>query len=355
MYIIIAIIAFGLLIAVHELGHFTSAKLLGVRVNEFAIGMGPKLLKKQGKETLYTLRALPFGGFCAMGEDDEPEDERSFPVQKHWKRVVILASGAIANLIAAFIIVVIVVFVTIGVSDYLAGTMITGFFDGFPLEGANGLMAGDTVVAINGEKLYYVDDFALFMGLYGDAPVDMKVRRNGELITINDLPLEKREYITESGSTWKYGLYFNSIKNTFGEKLKYSCYLTANYVRIVRISLIQLFSGKVSVREMSGPVGIVDVMNDIGRSSASIGIAIVNIASTTALIGANLAVMNLLPIPALDGGRILFLLINWVIEKVTRRRVNPKYEGYIHTTAMVLLLGFMVFILINDVVKIVSG
>ena len=351
MYIIIAIIAFGLLIAVHELGHFTSAKLLGVRVNEFAIGMGPKLLKKQGKETLYTLRALPFGGFCAMGEDDEPEDERSFPLQKHWKRVVILASGAIANLIAAFIIVVIL---TMGASGF-AGTTINGFLDGFPLEGENGLMVGDTMVAINGERLYYVDDFTLFMQLYGDAPVDMKVRRNGELITINDLPLERREYVTASGSRMLYGFTPNSIESTFGEKLKYSCYLTANYVRIVRISLIQLFSGKVSVREMSGPVGIVNVMNDIGRSSESIGIAIANIANTTALIGANLAVMNLLPIPALDGGRILFLFINWVIEKVTRRRVNPKYEGYIHTTAMVLLLGFMVFILINDVVKIVSA
>jgi len=351
MYIIIAIIAFGLLIAVHELGHFTSAKLLGVRVNEFAIGMGPKLLKKQGKETLYTLRALPFGGFCAMGEDDEPEDERSFPVQKPWKRVVILASGAVANLIAAFIIVVILSMSATG----FAGTTINGFLDGFPLEGTNGLMAGDTVVAINGEKLYYVDDFALFMGLYGDTPVDMKVRRNGELITISDFPLEKREYTTASGSEWKYGLRFNIIEGTFGAKLKYSCYLTANYVRIVRISLIQLFSGKVSVREMSGPVGIVNVMNDIGRDSESIGIAIANIADTTALIGANLAVMNMLPIPALDGGRILFVLINWVIEKVTRRRVNPKYEGSIHTVTMVLLLGFMVFILINDVVKIING
>ena len=351
MYIIIAIIAFGLLIAVHELGHFTSAKLLGVRVNEFAIGMGPKLLKKQGKETLYTLRALPFGGFCAMGEDDEAEDERSFPIQKHWKKIVILASGGIANLIAAFIIVTVL---SMGMSSF-GGTTVTGLFDGFPLEGENGLMTGDRIVSINGERLYYADDLFLFMELYGDAPVDIKLKRDGKLITLDDLQLEKREYITESGSEWKYGLYLNKIENTLGEKLKYSCYLTANYVRIVRISLIQLFSGKVSVTEMSGPVGIVNVMNDIGRSSVSVGAAIASIANTTALIGANLAVMNLLPIPALDGGRILFVIINWAVEKLTRRRINPKYEGYIHTVTMVLLLGFMVFVLVNDVVKIVSG
>ena len=351
MYIIVAIIAFGLLIAVHELGHFSAAKLLGVRVNEFAIGMGPKLLKKQGKETLYTLRLLPFGGFCAMGEDDEAEDERSFTAQKRWRRVVILAAGGIFNLIAAFIIVVIL---TMGAKGFV-GTTITGFLDGFPLEGENGLMTGDQMISINGERLYYLEDFSLFMELNGDGPVDLKVRRDGMVITLNSLPLERHEYETESGTRLLYGITPNTIKATFWEKLKYSCYSTANFVRIVRVSLVQLISGSVSIQDVSGPVGIVDVMNDMGKSAASTGEAIGNIAYTTALIAANLAVMNLLPIPALDGGRILFVVINWIVEKLSRRRVNPKYEGYIHSATMFLLLGFMVFVLVNDVVKIVSG
>ncbi|MDR0490961.1 MAG: site-2 protease family protein, partial [Oscillospiraceae bacterium] len=152
MYIIVGIIAFGILIAVHELGHFTVAKLLGVRVNEFAIGMGPKLLKRQGKETLYSLRVLPLGGFCALeGENGNSEDTRSFTSQKRWRRVIILAAGGIANMLAGFIIVLILVS---GMSNGLGKTTITELVDGFPNGGEQGLMVGDTILSINGERLY---------------------------------------------------------------------------------------------------------------------------------------------------------------------------------------------------------
>ena len=162
MYIVLAIVAFGILIAVHELGHFTAAKLLGVRVNEFAIGMGPKIIKKQGKETLYSLRALPLGGFCAMGEDDgESDDPRAFTAQKRWRRAIILVAGSAANIITAFIIIVILM---IG-SEAFMGTTITDLFDDFPNKGEHGLMVGDTIVSVNGERLYYRGDFEMFMGL----------------------------------------------------------------------------------------------------------------------------------------------------------------------------------------------
>ena len=352
MYIVFAIIAFGILIAVHEVGHFTAAKLLGVKVNEFAIGMGPKLLKRQGKETLYTLRALPIGGFCAMeGENESSEDARSFTAQKRWKRVIILAAGGIANMIVCFIIIVVIVS---GYKSFI-GTTLTDFVDGFPNRGENGLMVGDTLISINGERLYCRDDVILFLELSKSGLVDLVIKRDGETITLNKFPLEKREYIIDGKPDIRYGFSLNVIEATALGKLKYSCYMTMNYVRLIRVSLAQLFSGAAGVRDLSGPVGIVDAMNTVGRESPTIGAAIGGIVSLMAFIGVNLAVVNLLPIPAMDGGRILFLFITWVIEKVIRRRLDPKYEGYIHTTALVLLMGLMVFILVNDVVKIVNG
>ena len=352
MYIVFAIIAFGVLIAVHEVGHFTAAKLLGVKVNEFAIGMGPKLLKKQGKETLYTLRALPIGGFCAMeGENESSEDARSFTAQKRWRRVIILAAGGIANLVVCFIIIVIMV----SGSKSFVGTTLTGLFEGFPNEGENGLMVGDKLVSINGERLYYFEDVNLFLELSKSGYFDLVIRRGGETITLDKFPLEKREYIIDGKPELKYGLIFDLIEATAMGKLKYSCYTTINYIRLIRVSLAQLFSGAAGVRDLSGPVGIVDAMNTAGRASPNFGAAIWSIVGLMAFIGVNLAVVNLLPIPAMDGGRILFLFITWVIEKVIRRRLDPKYEGYIHTTALVLLMGLMVFILVNDVVKIVRS
>ena len=352
MYIVLAILAFGILIAVHELGHFSAAKLLGVKVNEFAIGMGPKLLKKQGKETLYTLRLLPFGGYCAMeGENESSDDTRSFTAQKGWRRIVILAAGGIANLVACFIIIIIIV----SRMNVFVSTTITELADGFPNEGEHGLMVGDTLVSLNGERLYYVDDFSVFIQLARSGQVDLVIRRDGETLTLRRFPLERREYMTNGQMQLRYGLSFSIIEANAWEKLKYSCYMTMNYIRLIRVSIAQLISGAAGMRDLSGPVGIVDAMNSIGQSSPSFAAALGNIASFMAFIGVNLAVVNLLPIPAMDGGRILFIFITWVIERIIRRRLDPKYEGYIHTTALVLLMGLMVFILVNDVVKIING
>ena len=352
MYIIVAIIAFGILIAVHEAGHFSAAKLLEVRVNEFAIGMGPKLIKKQGRETLYSLRVLPLGGFCALeGENGDSDDARSFNMQKRWKRVIILAAGSVANMLLGFIIVIILVSGT----KSFTGTTITEFAQGFPNEGASGLMLGDTLVSINGERLYYANDFLLFMQIYDSGKIDLVIKRGGEAIKLIDFPMMRREYTKDGKTDLRFGITLNSIEGNAWERLKYSCYSAYNYIRLVRVSLAQLIRGGVGVGELSGPVGIISAMNDVGRSSSTAFEAIASIASFTAIIGINIAIMNLLPIPALDGGRILFIFITWFIEKVIRRRVDPKYEGYIHSATMVLLMGLMIFILINDVVKIVSG
>ncbi|MCL2409749.1 MAG: site-2 protease family protein [Oscillospiraceae bacterium] len=352
MFIAIAIIAFGILIAVHELGHFTAAKLLGVRVNEFAIGMGPKILKKQGKETLYTLRLLPFGGFCAMEEDEEAVDDRSFTAQKRWRRVIILLAGGVANFIAAFIIIVIL----FAGAQGFGGTTITALDDGFPNAGEHGLMVGDTIVSINGERLFYIDDFQMFMNLAenrGDRAVDLVILRDGERIALDRFPLERREFINEAGEpVMRFGITFNSIEGTAWQRLRYSGYTAINYVRIIRVSISEMIGGAFGVRDMHGAVGIIGEMGNIGQAAPTVRAGVGNVAYMTAFIGVNLAVMNLLPIPALDGGRILFLFISWLIEKITRRKLDPKYEGYIHAAAMVLLMGLMVFTLVNDVLRI---
>lgn len=355
MYIVLAIIAFSLLIAVHELGHFTAAKLMKVRVNEFAIGMGPKLLKKQGKETLYSLRAFPFGGFCTMeGQDEDSPDPRAFTSQKRWRRVIILFAGSFANFIFAYILILIL---TAGATGFVS-TTITNLADGFPNAGEQGLMAGDTIISLNGERLYYSDDFLMFMGLAesrGDKNADIVIIRNGEKIEYKAFPLEQRDY-TENGVTrFRYGITFGVVESSVWENIKFATYRTTNFVRLVRVSIAQLFSGAAGVRDLSGPVGIVGAINSIGQSSRTFIDALENIIFFTAFIGVNLAVMNMLPIPALDGGRILFIAISWAVEKIIRRKLNPKYEGYIHTGAMVLLLGFMVFIMVNDVVKLIYG
>ncbi|MCL2227780.1 MAG: site-2 protease family protein [Oscillospiraceae bacterium] len=351
MFIILAILAFGLLIAIHELGHFFSAKLLGVRVIEFAIGMGPKLIGFQGKETLYTLRLLPLGGFCTMdGQDESMEDPRAFTSQRRWRRIVILLAGSAANIIAAFIIIAIL---TAGSAGFI-GTTLTGIADGFPNEGEDGLMVGDTIVSINGERLFYAQDFSTFMQFAGGREVNLVILRDGERLTLNNFPLERREFVIDGEVEYRFGLTFNFIEATAGQQLRHSVYTTFNFARLIRVTLAQLFAGEVGLPDIAGPVGIVDAMSGIAQESPTMGAAIGNIAFFTAFIGVNLAVMNLLPIPALDGGRILFIIISWLIEKVIRRQLDPKYEGYIHSGAMVLLFGLMILVLVNDVVRLIG-
>ena len=371
MFIVLAILAFGLIIAIHELGHYISARLLNVKVNEFAIGMGPKLLKKQGKETLYTLRAIPFGGFCAMeGEDEEGEDPdpRSFLSQKRWRRIVILASGSVANLLSALIIILVL---TAGAEGF-RGTTISNI-DGFPTHGNHTLMEGDTVVSINGERLYYANDFFLFMQMstlnrnytttIQDGEVvrlvhmDFVIERDGQIITMNNFPMTLREVEINGEKVLRYGIsaHFEIIDATITEKLKASFYQVFNYMRMIRLSLAMMFSGAASLGDISGPVGIVSAMNTVGQQAPTIGIAIIDIISFTAFIGVNVAVINLLPIPAMDGGRILFVFLTWAIEKITRKHLDPKYEGYINTGALFMLIGLMVLILYNDVMRLVGG
>ncbi len=349
VYILVAILIFGILIAVHELGHFLAAKACGVTVNEFSIGMGPALWKKQKGDTLYALRAIPCGGFCAMeGEDEDSDDPHALNHQGFWPRLLIFAAGAFMNFVAGFVILL----VLYSNAQAFYDPTITAFADGCPLQSESGLQVGDTLLSIDGERVYMYSDVGLLLGLNHDGTFDLVVRRNGEKVTLRDFPMEKASYIDQNGSAYTgYGLLFGVKEATVGDRIANSWNNTLDFVRLVRLSLKMLVTGEAGLRDLSGPVGIVSTMTEVGEASESFGAAVENIAYLAALITVNLAVMNLLPLPALDGGKILFLVVNAISMALIKKQIPAKYENYIHFAGLVLLLALIALVTFSDVRK----
>ena len=348
-YILVAILIFGILIAVHELGHFLAAKACGVTVNEFSIGMGPALWKKQKGDTLYALRAIPCGGFCAMeGEDEDSDDPHALNHQGFWPRLLIFAAGAFMNFVAGFVILL----VLYSNAQAFYDPTITAFADGCPLQSESGLQVGDTLLSIDGERVYMYSDVGLLLGLNHDGTFDLVVRRNGEKVTLRDFPMEKASYTDQNGSAYTgYGLLFGVKEATVGDRIANSWNNTLDFVRLVRLSLKMLVTGEAGLRDLSGPVGIVSTMTEVGEASESFGAAVENIAYLAALITVNLAVMNLLPLPALDGGKILFLVVNAISMALIKKQIPAKYENYIHFAGLVLLLALIALVTFSDVRK----
>lgn len=348
MYILLAIIMFGVLIAVHELGHFIAAKLSGVRVNEFAIGMGPAIIKKQKGETLYSWRILPIGGYCAMeAEDEESDDPGAFTNQPVWKRLIILVAGSFMNFIFGLLLIVLMY----ADADAFVAPTIDSFMEGCPYESADAFLPGDEFYSINGQRVFLSSDISDFMDR--DGSYDVVVIRDGEKVKLDNLKLVRQEYEGYEGK--KFGFLFGSEECTPGTLIKYSWNTAMEFSRWVKLGLSQLISGEVSMDDMAGPVGIVDMMNDVGQQSETTKIAIENMLYFGAFIAINLAIMNMLPIPALDGGRVFLLIATIIIEAITRRKLDPKYEGYIHFVGMILLLGLMALIMYNDIARIITG
>ena len=350
IYILAAILMFGFLIAVHELGHFLAARLCGVRVNEFSIGMGPAIWKKQKGETLYAWRAFPVGGYCAMeGEEEDSDDPAALNNQGFWQKLLIYAAGAAMNFLAGLLIIFVLY---AGMNGFYTTSTISGFAEGCPLESENGLQVGDTLLSIDGEKIYIYNDVPMLLSQNKSGVFDLVVRRDGEKLRLTDFPMERAEYPSTDGSTYTgYGLYFGAEEATFGKKLGYSWNNALDFVRLVRMSLQMLLRGDAGMQDLSGPVGIVSTMTEVGEQSATVRDAVDNIAYLAALIAVNLAVMNLLPLPALDGGKIFFLVLNALCMLVIHKQIPTKYENYIHFAGLVLLLGMMVVITFNDVWK----
>ncbi|MCL2343491.1 MAG: site-2 protease family protein [Firmicutes bacterium] len=362
MYIVIGILFFGILITIHELGHFTAAKLGGVRVFEFAIGMGPKLLKKQGKETLYTWRLLPIGGFCNMGEDAASEDPRAFVNQRAWKRTIILAAGSIMNFLLGLLIILFLFSLPQAQQNGFPVPKITGLADGFPYEGEHGLQVGDIFYKIDGERIYTYNDVSLFLSRGGDSHT-IVLLRDGQRVTLADFTMQKTIPGTDTDGkpVMLYGFTFEAREHGFGATLKFSWYQALSFVRMVRLGLSDLLTGRAGLNDMAGLPGILNLFNDTGNQAQqqdpnhSAGAGLQAVFYFGAFIAINLAVMNMLPIPALDGGRIVFLWITWVIEKITKRKLDPKYEGYIHGAVFVLLLGLIAYVTLHDVWRLIWG
>lgn len=353
MYLVIAILMFSFLIFIHEFGHFITAKLFGVKVNEFSIFMGPRLLHWGKGETEYSLRLLPIGGFCAMeGEDGSSDDPRSFTAKAPWKRCIILAAGAFMNFLTGFLILVVLYASATGFRTL----EITGFVEGCPLEGENGLQVGDVLEEVDGDNLYIFSDFQMLTERAGEGPMDLTVRRNGETIVLEDVDMTKRDYVVDGETQHIYGLVLGGVEEkTIGSLLKNAWYTSIDFARMVKMGLLDLISGRAGMEDMSGPVGIVDTIQETGQSAETTSEGVMNVVYFGAFIAINLAFMNMLPIPALDGGHIFLLLVTWLIETVTRRKIDPKYEAYIHAAGLVVLLGFMVLVTFNDVVKLITG
>ena len=345
LYAILAVLIFGLLIFVHEFGHFAVAKLCGVRVLEFSLGMGPALFKKQGRETLYSLRALPLGGYCAMmAEDEASDDERAFTNQAPWKRALILAAGAFMNFLLGLVIVLILYS-----GEYaFRSSEIVDFMPGCPYERADGLQKGDRFYKIDGRRIYMQADVSDFLD-QGDGVYDLVVLRDGKKLRLDGFALERLLY--EGQSQKMYGFYFGYDLASPGVVLRNAWNTTMEFSRWIVMGLRELIHGQVGVEELSGPVAIVDIMAETGEKARSVGDAFYDIFYFAAFIAVNLAMMNLLPLPALDGGRIFLLLVTCLIEGVTRKKLNPKYEGYIHAAGMVLLLALMAFIMLHDIMR----
>ena len=349
MSVIFAILLFSVLIFVHELGHFTAAKLSGVQVNEFSMFMGPAIWKKQEGETLYAIRCIPIGGYCAMeGEDGGSDNPRSFGKAAWWKRLIILAAGAAMNFLIG---VVLMVIVCLPIKQTVV-PVIASFEDYATVNGENGLQAGDRIVEVDGEKLYSYSDFSMILSLNPGDVHDITVRRNGEKVVLKDFLLEKHEVTLENGSTGlRYGMNFTLSTPNFWEKLGMAWNQSLDTVRMVRLSLQMLLGGKVGIKDMSGPVGIVSEMSKVAAASDSKVTALLNMLYFGGFIAINLAVMNLLPIPALDGGRIFLLLVDAVGMLLFRKKVPEKYQAAVNTAGFVVLMGFMLIVTVFDVFR----
>lgn len=347
MSILFAILLFSFLIFIHEFGHFMAAKLSGVQVNEFSIFMGPALFHWGKGETTYSLRLIPLGGYCAMeGENEDTDNPRSFLKAAWWKRLIILLAGSGMNFITGILLMCIVfapaqIFVTPEIASFDAGCT---------LEREDGLQVGDRFLKVDGENVYVYSDVSTLLSLNPGDVHDLVVERNGEKVVLNDFSMEKREFPDGTGgTTLRYGFSFDTTEATFGETLRYAWNSTRNTVRSVRLSLQMLITGQAGLKDMSGPVGIVQIMSETAEASSTMLDAVLNLLYFGGFIAINLSIMNLLPIPALDGGRVVGLLLTTGVEAVTKKKINGKYEAYIHGIGMVLLLILMAVILFKDI------
>lgn len=335
---ILAILLFCIMIFPHELGHFIAARRVGVKVNEFAFGMGPAIWKKQGPETLYSIRLFPVGGFCAMeGEDEESNEPRAFGNKKPWQKIVVLAAGSFMNIICAIVIMSLV----IGIMGFTT-TVVGQVTEDLPAKAA-GILEGDKLLKIDDTEIEQWTDVSKALQASGGEEVVVTLERDKQVETVSVVP-QLTEGVDAQGNPaqgYVLGVTCKISHNPFMAVVD-GAQSTWNMTKMMFSALGQLFTGKAGVDELSGPVGMINMVSQ----TTEYGFWYYGF--LTALICVNLAIINLLPLPALDGGRIIFVIYTMI----TGKTVSEKVEGAIHMVGMVLLLALMVFVTMNDITRI---
>ena len=362
--ILAALLVFSAVIAIHEFGHFTVAKLCGIQVNEFSIGMGPVLWKKNHKGTQYSLRALPVGGFVALEGEESPESqqaEAAHTVQEQpapeteasvqptgvplneapvWQRALVMVAGAVMNFVLGFVVLVVLIAAQ---NEPITSKTIYAIQDG-ALCGQTGLQAGDKVLAVNGRRCFVANDILYELVRTQSYSADFTVLRNGQKVHLPGVQFDTWQ--DEKGEThMSIGFSVYGLEKTPGNVLREAGNSVLYYGRIVFTSLVDLVRGRESINNLSGPVGIVSA---IGQA-ASYGWQ--DLLEMLALITVNLGILNLLPFPALDGGKVVFL----VIEGVTGHTVPEKLQSVLTLATFGLLFGLMLFATYNDILRLITG
>lgn len=341
--VLLAILFFGFIILIHEFGHLIVAKWCGVQVNEFAIGMGPKLFSFGKGETKYSLRLLPFGGFCSMegesGEEDgekKPPNPRAFTAKPVWKRILIICAGAAMNLLLGLILVGILT----GTQELVGTNQVARFSEG-AVSNTTGLQEGDKILRVNGTRVLSSSDITYLVARDGDGTVDFTVERGGEKLELPNVRFATEEQ--DGRTVIRFDFSIIGEPRSVGNVLRSTFTETASMARLVWLSLFDLLTGQYGLSDLAGPVGTVSVI----AQAASVDLS--GAVNLMAFITINIGIFNLLPIPALDGGKLIFL----IIEGIRRKPVNPKYEGWVAAAGFAILLVLMVVLLFHDILNLI--
>lgn len=330
---LIAVFAFLFLIFIHEFGHFIAAKAVGIWVNEFSIGFGPRLFCKKGKETEYSLRLLPLGGYCAMeGEDETSTEKNAFCNKSPWRRFLVVLMGAVFNLLTG----VIIIGVVLATQPYY-GTTTVAVFSENATSVQTGLQVGDTILTVDGRRVYTTYDIGYNFSAVEDGEIDFTVLRDGKKITLKNVSFktEELEGYRVIQQDFKFLGEKKTVKTFFSQTFK----TAISYGRMVVFSLVDMFGGRYRVTDVSGPVAVTATIGEAFTVDFSAAFSII------ALIAINLGIFNLLPLPALDGGRLFFIFV----EMIFRRPIPQKYEKWVHAAGMLILLPLMILIIFKDI------
>ena len=337
-YLLVMVFVFGILIFIHELGHFLTARACGVGIKEFAVGMGPTVFSWKSKkyDTKYGVRALPIGGFVSMeGEDEASDDESAFCNKKVWQRMLITIAGPATNLVLGFILMMALVLI----QGPIGSTTVAEFNEG--ALSSSQIEVGDVILEIDGTRVYSGNEVLYEVSNKGYEPIDILVKRNGEKLLLSDVVFPTTE---EQGITFGT-LDFKVLveERTFGNLMKQSFTRSVSAVKMVIDSLAGLVNGRFGLDAVSGPIGTAELVGKAAKTNVNTFLYII------AILTINLGVFNLIPFPALDGGRFLFL----IIEGIRRKPINKNVEAYINFGGIIILFAFMIFVSFKDVMKLI--